>query len=721
MSETEEVYAELIGKITLVRRKGDFRVYLKESSKYIDCICEFFCPVHEGDVIYGICKVEEKEKVKFIKPPLVKIGIDKESITKFMIKQVAKMKISYGKINKFYEKMLEEAGTEEKVDEQISKLAYLWKEYREENDLKFYNKIIDTKALKTILNKWYKQRSLRRLYLIGLNNKEINKMKKPIYEIYDECVTNPYKVVELTIDKCDEILNRIGKTIDTDERECGVIIRKIYDYMENKGWVGVPSKILSSVTPNVIKYVPKLREEYGVKTELFTVYLEYPYKVEIEVSSFIEKMVNLTIDKKIKNLSYIRTTLSDDQKKAIEGAINNNISIIVGSAGTGKTSIIKEIIHNLELKEISYMLVSFTGKAVARIREVVNRKSPSTMHRLITKTTEVPKFSHLIIDEASMVTTELFYEFIKKFNHNYKITFIGDPNQLEPIGWGCLFEKLIETQRLPTYTLTTIHRTKENGILLNANKIIEYATSPDAEFLPPFDFESSADFQILQGTIDHVNDIIKALHNCGVPADKVTIISPYNRDIVQLNNFYQHIYNNDNKSVIDGRGNLWRLKDRVMMIENDYSINIMNGEEGIITDITTDSLIVTFKDGANHGFKLVPSKVSVFEDDTDTDTASELTVELLSHSSAVSVHRAQGSEWDYVIFYIPENNSNSRFLNRKLIYTALTRAKKAMWCVGDLVSLNLAAVRPPAFRCDNLANRICGIGQQIRLDNVIQI
>src|SRR5207248_8669279 len=134
--------------------------------------------------------------------------------------------------------------------------------------------------------------------------------------------------------------------------------------------------------------------------------------------------------------------------------------------------VIKELVHNLKNKGIKYKVVSFTGKAVARIREVTEQKDPMTMHMAITWG-DKKQVDHVIDDEASMVTSELLYEFVNKFGSNFRLTLVGDPNQLLPISWGLLFDQMIKSKIVPVYTLHTCHRSGDGGILTNASNIVE--------------------------------------------------------------------------------------------------------------------------------------------------------------------------------------------------------------------------------------------------------
>jgi hypothetical protein len=406
---------------------------------------------------------------------------------------------------------------------------------------------------------------------------------------------------------------------------------------------------------------------------------------------------------------------------------------------THNTTVLGQVVHNLELRGINYAVCSFTGKAVARIREVTKKRNPATMHRLISNTRksqmdrksnqfekDIPlsEYEHVIIDEASMVTTELLYDFLQAYPNIQKLTLIGDVNQLSPIGWGSLFQQMLLSETIPTYRLTTNYRVyisegERDGIILNANMIVAH------DPLYPFEFITTSNFSIIDGPIERVYDIIKGCYTSGIRAEQLVIISPYNRPLDSLNRTFQTIYNDGSRSATDSRGTKWAIGDRVMLTENDADTGIFNGESGTIRDITSQAILVDFGSSGCHEFLLEPTQERAYYDQGTThsygrrgqqmdsvldgdegDLDDERTVKRLKHSYAISIDKSQGSEWDFVIVYIDEFNVGS-FINRNRIYTGITRAKRCCWMVvSDIDSLNTAAVKPSPKRCENLAKRI---------------
>jgi exodeoxyribonuclease V alpha subunit len=376
---------------------------------------------------------------------------------------------------------------------------------------------------------------------------------------------------------------------------------------------------------------------------------------------------------------------------------------------------------------------------VARLREVTKKRNSATMHRLISSSKknqldkrsnqfekDIPlnEYEHVIIDEASMVTTELLYDFLQAYPKIKRLTLVGDVNQLPPIGWGSMMQQIMKSETIPTYRLTTNYRVytmsgERDGVIMNANAIISH------DPVYPFDFVPTTNFSLHEGPIERVFDILKGCFASSIKAEQIVIITPFNRYLEVLNKTFQSIYNVGARSVTDSRGVKWMIGDRVMLTQNDEDIGVFNGESGLITDITSKAVLVDFKQSGCHEFLLEPTQERAnaqqgyaqkynfrgtmpdeIRDGDEGDYDDERTVKNLAHSYALTVDKSQGSEWDFVILYVPEFSGGS-FLNRNRIYTAITRTKRCCWVVvSDISLLNIAAVKLPAYRCENLARRL---------------
>jgi exodeoxyribonuclease V alpha subunit len=388
--------------------------------------------------------------------------------------------------------------------------------------------------------------------------------------------------------------------------------------------------------------------------------------------------------------------------------------MICGKAGSGKTTIIQQLVYNLEQRNIKYALAAFTGKAVSRIKAVITSNeelkvtvAPSTLHLMIAKPQDYPDFEYLIIDEGSMLSMQLFYQFITRFPHKYSIVFIGDVNQLPPIEWGDLFRQMLYSEKIPVYRLETVHRLKTDeaakGILTNANGIFEDNGNDE-----PYNFTPHDNFQVLQGNLEDVKRQVLELAQ-GFPvitAYNTTIITPYRKCLNELNIFCQNVWNGKNQGMADSKGNIWRTGDRVMMNRNNYTANIMNGEEGVIKafDAEKKKCIITFGK-YDVIFDLVIKAMENNDEEEYTDTIDMAQVEL---SYAITIHKSQGSQWKYVILYIPPSEREwiNTFINKNMIYTAVTRCEEGLIFVGDINTLNIGLNTRIPSRVENLLARI---------------
>lgn len=709
-----QVLAEICGKVTYINPKNRklFAIHAEKMNKTFRCFLSYdnpFCPLREGDAVFGVAEytVDPRygDTLNLIQPPLVVIGEDKATIIKNFVDALRGTGFGSIKANLLLEALILKTGSLSGSIETLDRMAsfYCFHNNIDTSILEPYIVVFEgqEKHMIQLLEWWYKNRNLRRLYLLGINNSEIRNSKLSPEELYKVCLENPYKIFSLNIDKCDDITRRMGKEIKNDMRYCGEICRKISEYMNSRGWSGIPADILVKMYPDIVTHLNILKEVFDLKMDLHTVYLPYAHEVETGITNFIKNLLDSPtlpgwVDPS--EVIYTRNDITEEQKVVIQKSLTDNICIIRGGGGVGKSTIIKEIIYNLKKNGVKYRVVSFTGKAVARIREITEQKDPMTMHMAII-TNNKSLVEHVVVDEASMVTSELLYEFINKFGNNFRLTLVGDPNQLEIIGYGSLFKEVIKSGIVPIYTLHQCHR-NSSGILENASNIVE--CNEAGYDGPPFQFQESDDFNIINGSIQDVGELIKILQDSGIPNAKITVISPFNRYLDEINLMCQDIYNINNREIKDINSRVWRINDRVMMTENNYKINVMNGDEGIITDISDKNIKVTFKDNSEKIFSLNGPDP---DNDNEKINNKELTTSSLVLSFCVSVHRYQGSENDFIIFFIPQSKE-SKFLNRNLLYTGITRAKKIIWMIGDHDTMLRAATTAPAYKHDNLAQRL---------------
>ncbi len=750
----------VIGRIERIFYKDKCCVIRDNTTKeLIRCNYNFFFNISPGDSICAYI-IKGDTNYLFEKYPYVEVSIDRETIIK-CITTAAKKKRSYAEdLLKYLDLLrsnirLDETITDHKLklrcsdtDMFISHFSILYAKRKITSDqismLTKDNLYMRENEMKKFLFWWYKKRVMRRCYLFNCTNKEINNRNldmDPI-DVYQKIKNNPFHVLSIETKKCEKICSMLGKEVLLEEKIKAMIARLVFTNLNNRGWTGTPNWYLLKLSKEIIEemginiseserinnYIRPMIQEYGMVSEQSMIYLGISYKVETYLSNVFSSLIEKDLKKKD---SIYRPTYSIDldekQEEAVTLAINSEIFLLTGGAGTGKTTVIKQIIENCDKLGLKYLAVSFTGKAVARLKEVIGNNSPMTMHMAIFKKDKIQKFDYLIIDEASMISYKLLYDFFVAFGLDYKIIFVGDPNQLPPIDWGQVFTEVINTGIMPAVKLLKNHRSDvigENGIIINSNKILKYAllkeTSARDEIIDEIKFEHYDNFYINQSNnIDSLINIVNELITAGVDVDDILIICPYKKDIPTINKRIQNIIDKGARYVMDTRGIKWMIGDRVIMMENNYDADVMNGDEGIIIDIVNNdipSILIKFKSGKEQDYLVTykslddedidPSLVdSILEGENYITKRKVCTVESLSHGYAMSIHRAQGSEREFVMEWCPKTKETN-FLNWSLSYTGKTRARSAMWIIGDIPTIMNGCMRSPGKRYDALTIRI---------------
>ena len=428
------------------------------------------------------------------------------------------------------------------------------------------------------------------------------------------------------------------------------------------------------------------------------VYLWSIYKTELTISEYPILMKNLPPIELIHHRTYSRDDLSEDQVGAVQMAFDNRLCIITGGAGTGKTTIAKELLYNNNQDQLVTAMVAFTGKAASRLRIVVKYPQASTVHRYLSQGSDP---YHLIIDEASMLTSELFCQLLTKFPSVQRVTLIGDDNQLLPIEAGAFFHHYVESGVIPTYRLKVNHRFRVrgnvNGIVHNAN-LIANATRGTAVKL-----ERCNNFITMQSITADISPIIEAFEKSNNnPGNKYkittrdfTIICPVVSELPRLNAYIQDKFRTGDHLILSPKLKVC-VEDRVMMTANHYDFNVFNGEEGYVKELhpVDNYMVVDFtQPGAE-----IPNNIKIFKDEEarvrwvrmSEGREDGIVCDVVELSYANTVHKYQGSESEYVIVVLPYhgNSSATSFMCRNLLYTAITRGKTCVYVVGDLELMN---------------------------------
>lgn len=377
---------------------------------------------------------------------------------------------------------------------------------------------------------------------------------------------------------------------------------------------------------------------------------------------------------------------NNEQKDAISNAFRFNFSVITGGPGTGKTKIIKAItsiyrdINDLSRKELldSLVLLAPTGRASKRMSMEANLPS-YTIHRFLKWQKEEDSFlinednksdaKMVIIDEASMLESDLFYNLLLGLKTNCKIVMIGDFNQLPSVGAGQVLKDIIESDCVPVTYLKKIYRQgKNSNINFFAHDILEGKLDFSL-------FNENEDLTFVSCDNSNLKEKLEEfmLTYRDYSFNDLQVLAPlYKGDngIDALNSFLQDILNKKDhkKEEIVHNGILYRNGDKIIELVNRIEDNVFNGDIGIVLKATKKEIICDFDNS------IVNYSLSKFDD--------------LKLGYVISIHKAQGSEFKVVI--LPVLNTYNYMLYRKIIYTAITRAKEKLIILGEVSALKRA-------------------------------
>lgn len=742
-----------------------FIIMTENSKKTFKATCDCFCRVMGGDIIEakGYATPNENKELGFdflihlTETPIIEPGIDEASIKSVIARTFPRLGVMcmsdisrlYSKLSRLTSELDEYQGMSppNRINLYMNRISAEYNRNSRESNLyeKFFPEL-DKDNAKKLLRNWYSLRVVRQLQMLGLTNDEIKDSKIQPDVLYDKIRLNPYTIPFISLERCITLCQRYSVQATDVQIKKGEILRSVYQNTKNRGWSGTPFFILRKKHPYLSEYLDDLVADtdlegntvggYGLvraksgDTDLLM--LRECFRCEMHVFKYIVKIVSeRNADKRYMEPVYRMTTLSDDQKCAISGALNNAVSVITGGGGSGKTTSITEVILNLEYHKMNFLIVSFTGKAVVRVRQVLKQAQLSdslieptfTIHRAIYKGIhrDEDDITHLIIDEASMCTTELISEFLSKFVNIRWICCVGDCNQLLPISWGSFFTEIISSGRIPVYYLTKNHRTykvegEEDGILTNCHAIANHPRDV------PFTFKEFPNFKTTNGNERTIQYFITNFHRANVKDYQLTVVTPYNKVRESINTFFQSVYRTEygpEGEFKDTKGRIWKKYDKVIMLENNYDIEVMNGEEGRVIDVNSTFLTVSFDPDAVfykeedisrgkfnriHSFRLNIPLDDAYGGNCKKPQVDSAHAGMLSHGYALTGHKSQGSEYDFVIAYIPPDKKPSKsFLCRNLLYTILTRGKRAVYVIGNIPLIERIVTTRPSKRFECLS------------------
>jgi len=620
-----------------------------------------------------ILPTEEEEIIDFLSSDIFPIGeatakkiVDKlgnDTINKILEDKNCLLgipRLPEKKIDKIYENLLDYQSTSHIVLE-LSKLGF------------------STKNAITILKKY----SMNTMDIINNN----------IYDIQDD--------IDISFIELDKIARNIGYELNDERRLEALTIHTIKTLTFNNGdtylyfdeMYQYIKKYTDNLEESTFEYILlKLSKQKRIYINKDKYYLDDHYEAEIYITERLTKLNELKrrklpkLETKIKVLEEHNNIVYDkSQKEAIIKALNNNLTIITGGPGTGKTTIIKCIVRLLidiyQINEQKIALLAPTGRAAKKLMETT-RIPASTIHKYlrwdkdnnIFEVDEVNpnKQEYIIVDESSMIDTMLLSSLLKGTLPTAKYIFVGDYYQLPSVSQGQILKDMIDSNVLDVIKLNCLYRQTEGSYIINLAKEIKdkelsdkYLTKTD-----DYNFIACPDNQILE----FIKNIVEIALEKGYREKDIQILAPLYKTqngIDSLNKTLQQIMNkpSKNKKEITSGEIIFREGDKILQLVNDPDNFISNGDIGYIEKIIPASISKSKK-----------NEVTINFDGTMVTYTPKDFINI-THGYAISIHKSQGGEFKLVI--IPFTKAFKRMLYNKLVYTAVTRAKEKLILIGD--------------------------------------
>ena len=563
---------------------------------------------------------------------------------------------------------------------------------------------IGEKRIQRISESWERQKEIKNI-MIFLQNYDIStSYAVKIYKHYgnDSIETvkkNPYQLADdiwgIGFKTADKIAFKLGFEKDNPERcRSGILytLNQLADeghvYAEKEQLLKKCQELLEvdiSIVENALNATVS-RNDLIIEND--AIYLPAFYYAECGVA---EKLLELTesdtiLNNQIQvNISALQQKLNiqydDIQAQGIQQAVSSKVMILTGGPGTGKTTTTLGIIEALKSLDNKILLAAPTGRAAKRMTEATGMEA-KTIHRLLEFSPEKGYQRNkentldgdvLIVDESSMIDIVLMYSLLKAIPLHMKLILVGDIDQLPSVGAGNVLRDIIDSQRFPVIRLIRIFRQAQSSqIIMNAHRI-NHGQYPNLRNQLGTDFffiECEEPEQAASQIVGLVQSRLPKY--CHVNPTDIQVLTPMQKGVIGAANLNQLLQQNLNPSQtwLTHGSRTYRLHDKVMQIKNNYDKDVFNGDIGTIFDINTIDKELTVQ----------------FENRFVTYDSSDLDELVLAY--AITIHKSQGSEYPIVV--MPIMMTHFIMLQRNLIYTGITRAKKMLVLVGTKKAVSYA-------------------------------
>ena len=590
--------------------------------------------------------------------------------------------------------------------------------------------------------------SIKKALEIGEKFKELKKMQNSImflqkynistnmamkiYEFYgantiNVVKANPYRLVEdidgIGFMSADRIAKSIGIPQESEFRVRAGLLYTMLSSTEKTGNTFLPKKMLESQSLALLelseetyanlfdqaldglvldKTMMRMWKD-NVEIVLLSKYYFYENSIaqKLAVLSCTQNIEKQNIDDEIAHFEQLnKIEFHQEQKNAINTALNNGVCVITGGPGTGKTTIVKCIIELLKQQNQKFILMAPTGRASKRLSDSTGEEA-KTIHRalevaqggnslgnrFVYNENNPLKTDAVIVDEMSMVDAPLMSSLCKALPRQCKLILVGDKDQLPSVGAGNVLDDIIKSQIIPVCTLTKIFRQSDDSLIITNAHLINNGKMPIIDnHSKDFFFEEKSELEQIKNSI--VDLVTKRLPNfTKQESNQIQVLAPLKAGVCgisNLNRILQEVINPPSirKMELVVGETIFREGDKVMQTANNYNLvwskmvgfveeqgeGVFNGDIGYIAKIDYQSgeTTVEFEDGR-------------------LCTYPRTEISQLSLAYAITIHKSQGSEFDTVV--IPVIAGAPMILTRNLIYTAVTRAKKMVVLVGEKKNL----------------------------------
>ncbi|MEI6757910.1 MAG: ATP-dependent RecD-like DNA helicase [Chlorobium sp.] len=578
---------------------------------------------------------------------------------------------------------------------------------------------IGKKKLEQLVSAWAEQRSVRKIMVFLQSHGVGTARAVRIYRAYgDEAVTvvsaNPYR---LTLDipgigfrTADQIAQNIGIAPDSPLRARAGIAYALQE-LALDGHCRVPEAMLLAACNRLLD-IPEpiiaeaIRSELSIGTLVVVesegeryFYLISLYRAETGVAGSIDRILKgalpwggidpATVIPAAEKQSGIE--LSESQRSAVALALSSKLMVITGGPGVGKTTIINTILKILDTGKLKFLLCAPTGRAAKRLSEATGMEA-KTIHRLLEFDPFVRDFRRgssypleadlIIVDEASMIDVVLMNRLLAAISNGAALIFAGDVDQLPPVGPGFVLADMINSNALSVVRLTEIFRQAQSSmIIVNAHRINHGEVMLPSHREGASDSTELSDFYIVpSATTEEIQRRLLMVIAERIPQRfgfdplrDIQVLTPMNKGVLgtkALNALLQETLNPHAVRKIVRFGTTYAEGDKVIQMVNNYDKEVFNGDIGRIAVVDEEeSALCVLYDGREVRYEYAE-------------------LDEIALAYAITIHKSQGSEYPAVV--IPLSMQHYSLLERNLIYTAVTRAKKLVMIIGDPKALAMA-------------------------------